>query len=703
MLDYFGTQLKSYEERYEEAISRIPLYTQDWTNFNASDPGITILENLTGFETLQQNRFEDIPFAVRRNLLKILGFSASKGRMARLLLSAGGVKDKITLAQNHKFHIGRLVFETNRQVELDDYHLLGIFGKIEDEFTEFPGLLDRETFVPQPIFGKHPEAGNALYLIANHLPESGREINFFVRLAEYFKRNPVDEKAGNSFASIRFEVFTTQGFKEMKVRDMTHAFLNSGEIRMRIPADLEPAVYKEAPKEGYCIRMVLESAEYDVYPKCLSFSAFLFEVWQKNTLSECHTFQKPGDVEFSSVLMREAYVDIFCKEEKGSSYRRYTFTTGGPSHRGRQGRFYEREDLEDGRVRIRFNPQAYGFGPEKLKNCVKAVIYTEPVMRTYSLDKVLGYDDQEITLPFSRIVPDSFCIIAKRKNHQGEEIYDFVRPDHYEEGALTYHLLENDGKILIEDAGDFIGADLYLGSIALTAGPDGNIREGNMLVSEPRIKNVYFYNPAPGTGGVYRERLEAVRDRFVRDMEKPYAAVTSDDYERIVMETPGLCIHKAKAFMDEERNLVKISVKPGTDEEQPRLTDSYRKIIEKRLDERRLLTTRIEVLSPVYTRVDVFATVYVKLYYENSKEQIEKVIRGKTDYVNSHENFGDVLRFDEVFHAIELLDCVDYVYDLSLRPQSPFFAKFHDGDIYPVQTCLLIPGTSPVATPTDDK
>ena len=703
MLDYFGTQLKSYEERYDEAISRIPLYTKDWTNFNSSDPGITILENLTGFETLQQNRFEDIPFAVRRNLLKMVGFTVNKGRMARLLLSAGGIKDKLTLAQNHKFHIGKLTFETNRQIELDDYRLLGVFGKIEDEFTAFPALLDKETQVPQPIFGRHPEAGNALYLIANKLPEAGREISLFVRLAEYFRRNPVDEKSQNCFASIRFEVYTKKGFETMKTRDMTHAFLNSGEIRMRIPFEAEPAVYKEAPVEGYCIRMVLESAEYDVYPKCLMLSAFLFEVWQKETLSECHTFQKNGDLEFSSVLMKDAYLDIYCKEERGSSYHRYIYTTGGPSHRGRKGRFFEREDLEDGRVRIKFDPEEYGFGPEKLKNCVKAVLYTEPVMRNYALDRVLGYDNQEVVLPFSRLVPDSFCIIARRKNAKGEEIYDFVRPDHYEDGALTYHLLENDGRIIIEDAGDFIGADLLLGSIAMTAGPEGNIREGNMLVSEPRIKNVYFYNPAPGMGGVYREKLEAVRARFVKDMEKPYAAVTAEDYERIVMETPGLCIHKARAFMDEDRNLVRISVKPGTDDDQPRLTESYRRIIEKRLEERRLLTTRIEVLSPVYARVDVTATVYVKLYFDNSRELIEKLIREKTDYLNSEKNFADVLRFDEIFHAIELLECVDYVYDLSLRPQSPFYAKLQESDIHPAQNCLLIPGTITVETITYDK
>ena len=696
MLDYFGVPLKSYEERYDEAISRIPLYTADWTNFNPSDPGITILETLTGFETLQQNRFEEIPFAVRRNLLKMVGFTASRGKMARVLVSAKGVREKTVLLQNHRFQVGRLSFETGRQVELDDYRLIGIFGKADDEYTEFKSLLDPETKIPEAVFGTLPKAGNELYLIANRLPEPGREISFYVTLSEYFKRNPIDEKTGQSFAVMQYELFTEKGFIPLKVRDMTNAFLNSGEIRMKLPTDCAPVRFTEAPIEGFCIRLSLLSAEYDVYPKCTALDAFLFEVWQKETISECHTFQRNGEIEVVSPILAESYLDIYCKEEKGSSYRKYEYTSGGTG--GRLGRYFEREDLGEDRARIRFRKDRYSYGPDKLKNCVKAVLYTEQVMRQYSLGRVLGYDDQEVELPFEHIVADSFCIIAKRRNRLGEAIYDFVRPEYRGEGALVYHLLENDGRLIIEDAGAFIGAELYLGPISLTAGSEGNIRGQNQLISKPAFPGVRFFNPSPGTGGQFREKLESVRSRFMRDMERPYAAVTAADYERLVMEMPGLCIHKARAFMDEDRNLVKIAVKPGTDDEQPKLTDAYHRIIEKRLEERRLLTTRIEILSPVYTSVDVSVTVYVKLYYENSKELIRELIAREVDYLNTDRNFADVLKFDELFHAIEMMDCVEYVYDLSIRPHGGSHAKLIDLDIHPAENCLLVPGNISVET-----
>ena len=84
MLTYISNEGKTFEERFAEAITQIPLYTDEWTNFNPSDPGITILETLTGFETLQQDRLLETSQRVRINLLKMVGFKLKKGRGARL-------------------------------------------------------------------------------------------------------------------------------------------------------------------------------------------------------------------------------------------------------------------------------------------------------------------------------------------------------------------------------------------------------------------------------------------------------------------------------------------------------------------------------------------------------------------------------------------------------------------------------------------
>ncbi len=698
MLIYIENDRKSYEERMEAAIADIPLYTSEWTNFNPSDPGITMLETLLGFATLQQEGMDDIPFKVKQNLLKLVGFNINKGRSARLLLSAGNVPGPVTIPANHRFRIGELVFETNREIKLDKRRLVGIYGMKQheegQEYTDFSYLLDREVAVPALIYGERPQAGDCLYFVSSRLPEPKEEFTFYASLKERHNRNAVDGRTRDLFAAIAWECYTEKGWKELKVRDNTNAFLNSGEIRMWMP-DEAAEICLDAPVGGYCIRARLLHSEYDVVPRLTGIEAFLFEVWQKKTICECHSLSRTNDVELFSEMAEESYIDVYCREGKGEPYHKYEYTPGT----SQPGRYYELRHEDFGRYRIIFDKKNNGYGPEKVRDCVKVVVYTEDVMRRYALGQVLGFDDQEITLPYEHVVSSSFCIVARRKDDDGQYIYDFVRPEKNTDGALYYHLLENEGKIIIEEAGRFIGADLFLASVALTSGPEGNIREGNMLTADKGVPaGISFYNPGPGTGGAFREKLENVRRRFLQDMENPYTAVTEADYERLVRTTPGLCVAKARAWMDEARNLVRIAVMQGTDDEHPRLSKMYEKIIKNRLEERRLLTTRVELVQPQYVPVNVMATVYVKLHYDNAAQKIEEVIRQRVDYTTTEKNFGQILKFDEIFHAIETLDCVEYVYELSLKPGAGNGAKVRDADVIPGRNCLLYPGEIRVET-----
>ncbi len=700
MLEYISSDRKTYQERFNEAVSHIPLYTKDWTNFNPSDPGITILEVLTGYETLAQEKIDTIPPIVREKLLNMMGFHVKKGRPARLLLASQGLKENVTLPQNHRFIIGDIIFETMRQTELCAMDMIAAFRESQSGFKDISMLLDRETKVPIPIFGKNPQNGNSFYLVTSAMPEPGQELILYVDLKMSMNRNPLNEKLKNPFADVSFEILTASGYKECKVRDYTNAFLKSGEIRLRMPE--EAAVQgDETPVGGYILKVTLKEAHYDVAPKALAIHGPLFEVWQKLSISESHTYQRLSDITLRSSIIGEAYIDVYCKEEKGNSYRKYNYLPTLDM----EGRYYRQFIGDDGFYHIDFDKSTTGYGPEKVKNCVKVVCYTETVMRQYSLGKVLGYDNQEIKLPFKNLCGEGFSVIARREDGKGGYIYDFVRPDFEEDGALFYRLLENDGILQIEDAGDFIGADLFLAGISITQGSAGNIRAGNELLTSVKVAEepVFFYNPGPGTGGQERERVEDVRKRFLKDMEDAYTAVTESDYEQLVKQTPGLIIHKAKAYMDEERNIVRIAVKPGTEEDFPGLTEHYKSIIHDHLEMRRLLSTRIELLPPLYTKVNVTGTVYVKLNYDNCKERIEECIKEKIDYITTDKNFGDVLVFDDVFHAVELLDCVENVYDLSILPHSTAYVKLEDTNLLPDKNCLLYPGDVQIEVVTYDK
>ncbi|MBQ7424967.1 MAG: baseplate J/gp47 family protein, partial [Lachnospiraceae bacterium] len=286
----------------------------------------------------------------------------------------------------------------------------------------------------------------------------------------------------------------------------------------------------------------------------------------------------------------------------------------------------------------------------KCKECVRVIIYSEEVMRRYNVGKVVGYDDQEIEIPGRNIVHESFFLIARRKDEDGY-IYDFVRPEKKGNGALYYHLLEGEGKIIIEDPGDFIDADLFMGSMAITMGSRGNISPGSDVQIERKDVPQGFYNPGAGTGGSFRETLDEVKDRFVSDMRVPYRAVTAGDYEEIVKTTPGLCIRKARAFTESDNNMIKVVVMPDSDEKFPKLSRIYTQKIEERIKARRLLTSQFAVIKPAYAAVGVKCTVYVKRHFTDCRAQIEERIRSRVDYINTEHNFGERLRFEDVFYA----------------------------------------------------
>ena len=80
MLSVEELQARTYEERMTDVMRELPLRSKEWTNYNASDPGITILENLTAFSALQGAEIVTLNYRAKMALLKMAGFiKAQKG------------------------------------------------------------------------------------------------------------------------------------------------------------------------------------------------------------------------------------------------------------------------------------------------------------------------------------------------------------------------------------------------------------------------------------------------------------------------------------------------------------------------------------------------------------------------------------------------------------------------------------------------
>lgn len=678
---------KTYEELMEENIGKIPILSDEWTNYNPADPGITMLENLSAFQILQQSQMNRVPDAVRAKLLKLLGYKPMKGSSAKVYLEPRGAKEDFLIPADQRFRVGDISFETTLARNMTSSRVIGLYGRDDSGIHDYCHVLDPKVNIRAAVIGEKVKKGTELFIVLDKPLDAGEQGIIHVKTDCKYKRNPFAEDGGQFFGELDWYCYTEEGFVPMQVQDETRGFLTDGLMYFVQPKQ-RPERYEEGPVSGYVWKAVVRDTDYDIVPEISYMTGFLFPVMQKETHVITHSFQKASDVFLNCAMIENGYVRVFCKEQKGTSYRMYSEAGEDAEH----GRFYRRVQEGFGAYSFKFDKKKYGYGPGNVKNPVKVVIYNEEMMRKYYVGDVYGYDNQELMLPAGHVVTDTFVLIAERDDGNGGSVYDFVKPGRMEEQELSYYLYENEGKIVILDAGDYVGAKLYLASIAVTLGKEGNVRVGNLFVPEGYQSDIIFTNPIAGKGGCFQETLEDVRKRFIADMNVPYTAVSEADYEQLVRNVPGLCISKVHAWLDSEKNEVQVVVLPGVSEKFPKLSARYVSEIEKWLDKRRLLSTRVKVRQPVYQAVATSGTIYVKPHYENCREQIEQTIRKELDYIHGNCNFGELLHFDKLFHAIEALECVGYMSAFNIIAEGGGYATAEGADIRPDQNCLLYPG-----------
>jgi hypothetical protein len=106
---------RKYQDLLDEALARIPVHTPEWTNFNKSDPGVTLIEI---FAFLMENllyRSNQIPERNRRKFLTLLGIPLQPAASARGLVTFSnerGPLETITLTGGLEVRAGQVPFRT---------------------------------------------------------------------------------------------------------------------------------------------------------------------------------------------------------------------------------------------------------------------------------------------------------------------------------------------------------------------------------------------------------------------------------------------------------------------------------------------------------------------------------------------------------------------------------------------------------------
>lgn len=165
---------RTYRDILNEALARIPTHNPEWTNFNDSDPGITLLQLFSFMTESVIYRANLIPERNRRKFLTLLnigmlGADAAKGIVA--FSNPKGSTVAMTVAANQELYAGDVPFRTLTGLDVlpIDCRLYYKSPVAENRKTEIKALYDQ-------LYASYNLPGTALEFYETKqfaLPESG--------------------------------------------------------------------------------------------------------------------------------------------------------------------------------------------------------------------------------------------------------------------------------------------------------------------------------------------------------------------------------------------------------------------------------------------------------------------------------------------------------------------------------------------------
>jgi len=208
---------------------------------------------------------------------------------------------------------------------------------------------------------------------------------------------------------------------------------------------------------------------------------------------------------------------------------------------------------------------------------------------------------------------------------------------------------------LIPPSGATIRANYRVGG-----GTSGNVLASMIktFVDAPQLAllGAKVNNPAPATGGAERESIDHAVQHAPAIFRSLRRAVTAEDYQALALDFKG--VGKVRAEAVRNWNTVSLYVAPAGG---GYVSDVLRNNLLAYFEDKRPVSTLIEIENVDYVKVYVTAQVGIKPYYtrESVKEQVQTAAGGLLDFANV--DFGQSLYLSKFYEAIEALDGIDYV------------------------------------------
>jgi predicted phage baseplate assembly protein len=666
---------RRFADLVEEGKSRIPRYAPEWTNHNSADPGITLLELFAWLGEIIIYRLNQVPELNYISFLRLLGIERKPAVPAKaeltFSLATGGASNvpvpqgtqvsaqvklqpsAITAVVPTPADDQPLIFETDEPINAIGAALekVQVFDGVNFvDVTEANNPIGKSF----PAFGTRARDNSSLMLGFN---ADGKfpavEINLTVRVFTDPKmlREVSCEgaaKLARPPATIAWEYWDGSSWESLQVlKDETRALTASGHVYFFGPKDIKAdklgRFTQPADKAMHWIRCRLVRGQYELAP------------------------------ELDAVLIntvRATAVATVKDELVGSS-------EGMPNQlfQLRSSPIYANPPLPvDARQQQkRKQKQSPNEAEQQVLN---KALRTRELTKGFWLEVDEGQDFQ----PWDE-VEDFFNSGADDRHYVLNRATGEIRFGNGERGAIP-----------VAGTNNIVARYYRYGGGA--RGNAGSATISDLVSSVAGIDSVT--NNYPAEGGADEETISDTKARAPKEIKARDRAVTTQDFEFIARQTPGVRVRRAHALPlyhpqfpgVQVPGVITVVIIPESADPKPLPSEGTMQTVCKFLSQRRLLTNEVFVAPPRYKQVKVEATVLADPVGNSAKVKTE-VEQALTTYLHPLEGGvdgqgwpmgGDVL-YSEMFRVILNVENVLRIPDLRLIVDGERFGRCEDATI----------------------
>ncbi|HIW34279.1 MAG TPA: baseplate J/gp47 family protein [Candidatus Paenibacillus intestinavium] len=689
---------RSFEQLVREARDLIPRIAPDWTDENAHDPGITLLEMLAWHLEMQQYELDALSVTHERKFLKLLGVVPRDRMPAMTSLSFSHANQLTYIPLGTQLKVGQLIFETVRSITIiPNTNQLITLTRVDDITHLSQDMTNgRTVFYP---FGEHAQQDAMMQLKLEQPLPRNTPLSLWIELdrQEPTIRIPARYKNFTPSAYVEWSYYEedVQGGSWQPVRmerDESYCIHQSGPILFEIPT---------GSSEVTLLRAQLVSGSFDDVPRIRRLVWNEVFATQGQTWCMEQTFDgwSAQDMMIGQLDPIHVYLYHALFMEGHIQVQYFVHNSWIDIASSEYELVYELTHLQ-----VILLPSSWvPIGAHTIR-----IIAMQPeFIEQQYMAAGNGISYQKYDLPIPSVFTNHIRLqVGHYSTKLGcmlwedwESVLDFddsnTHSRHYILSNEESHIQFSDGIHGIAPSASHTRNIRFI-SYRTGVGIAGNVKEDTIREMVLRKNALRLTNLFPAYGGAEEESVSEALNRMKLEVLEPKCGITTLDIEQRVLEIPGIRIARVRAISGYHTRLtnypneramghISVVVVPESVRSFPIPSEGLRLTIATHLEPYRLLTSQFHIIAPEYIKVTLRAIIVVTPQYEGKEHDVIQALNSwlkpETSDQSEGWEFGKAIYKSDVYDMIHTVAGVQYIQDVWLMAEGNNVYQDEGGDI----------------------